>query len=70
MSDDKFTRYSLRLDNDTFEQIQGIAEKDGQSMLTVIRRFIKIGLVVWKDDNYCVAYENSVNGKLEKVIIL
>ncbi len=70
MSDDKFVRYSLKLDRETFEKIQAISEDEGNSMLTIFRRFIQVGLVVWEDNDYYVAYQKPGSDKLERVLVL
>ncbi len=70
MSNDKFTRYNLKLDNETFTRIQGIAQDEDETMLSVIRRFISIGLTVWEDNGYYIAYERPGSDKLERVLVL
>lgn len=41
-------RYNLALPEELFEQIQGVAEKQHTSVLDVLRRFIKLGLLAAK----------------------
>lgn len=53
----KQKRYSLVLPQDLFDEIQKVADSNGSTVLDVMRKFIKLGLIA-------IEVENDPNSEL------